>query len=143
MTKTSDGLRTLVAAVPVSVPRATIEAAVKAFADCYASGDAEARIALFAENVTMEDPAGRVVATSRAQLGRFYAKVGSLGFDLAVTLGQMIVIGHEAMAPGTLRMKQGDAEPCRLALILHFVFDDAGLITSLRIFFDEAGITEG
>jgi hypothetical protein len=142
MAKTSDGIRGLVALVPVSVPRSTIEAAVATFASCYASGDGAARLALFAENASMEDPAGRVVATSRAQLGRFYDKVGSLGFDLSVQLGRVMVIGHEAMAPGTLTMKQADADPCCVELILHFVFDNAGLITSLRIFFDEGSVTE-
>jgi steroid Delta-isomerase len=142
MPKTSDGIRALVAAVPAAVPRSTIEAAVQRFAECYASGDGAARLALFAENASMEDPAGRTVATSRAQLGRFYEAVGSLGFDLSVKLGRVMVIGDEAMAPGTLTMRQADNDPCRLELILHFGFDGAGLITSLRIFFDEGSITE-
>ena len=63
----------------------------------------------------------------------------SIGFRLDRTA----VVGQEAVATSALMLRIGDREPVEVIVNAHFVFADSGLIRSLRMFFDEAAMTDG
>jgi hypothetical protein len=57
-------------------------------------------------------------------------------------LDRTAVVGQEALATSTLILRVGDREPVEVIVNAHFVFADSGLIRSLRMFFDEAAMTD-
>lgn len=129
-----------VAAIPETVPRARIEAAIHAFLASYAAKDADARIALFGDDPHFEDPVGAPPVRGRENLEKFFRDTIASGWDIAMEAEKIIRSGNEALSITKAQWGLPGTEPARLMLVQHFVFDAAGKIASLRIFFDETTI---
>ena len=62
----------------------TMKAAMQAYIDAFNSGSADAVVALYAENATVEDPVGSPVKQGKAQIHAFYAHSIATGAKLAL-----------------------------------------------------------
>jgi steroid delta-isomerase len=124
-------------AVQTTLTRAQVEQAIKAFLGSYAAKDVDTRIALFAEDVTFEDPVGAEPVRGRANLEAFFrATIGS-GWDIGMESRQIVKSGNEAISVTSAQWGLAGTEPAKLTLYQNFAFDPAGKILRLRIFFDE------
>jgi steroid delta-isomerase len=119
-------------AVQTTLTRAQVEQAIKAFLGSYAAKDVDTRIALFAEDVTFEDPVGAEPVRGRANR----ATIGS-GWDIGMESRQIVKSGNEAISVTSAQWGLAGTEPAKLTLYQNFAFDPAGKILRLRIFFDE------
>ncbi len=128
-------------AVPTTVTRAQAETSIRAFLASYAAKDVDARIALFAENIVFEDPAGAEPVRGKANLDEFFRATISGGWDIAMESEKVIKSGNEALSITKASWGLAGTEPARLTLIQNFAFDAAGKIARLRIFFDETTIS--
>jgi succinate dehydrogenase/fumarate reductase flavoprotein subunit len=141
---TSSGwaLARLVSSVPSAVDAGTIRERIAAYYASFSPADARARENLFAPDCHVEDPAGHVVATDRDSLGIFFDQGIPPHWSIRFRLDRTAVVGQEALATSTLTLRVGDREPVEVIVNAHFVFADSGLIRSLRMFFDEAAMTD-
>ena len=128
------------AAVPTKVGRAQVEAAVKAFLVSYAAKDWQTRIALFADDAHFEDPVGAEPVRGKANLEEYFRVTIASGWDIAMESEKIIKSGDEALSFTRAQWGLPGTDPAKLTLVQHFVFDGAGRIKSLRIFFDEGTI---
>jgi steroid Delta-isomerase len=130
------GLVRLVESLPAANSSAFLRGRVAAYYDSYASGDLAGRAALFAAPCHFEDPAGHVVATDQESLHAFFATGIPAHWSIAFRLDRLAVVADEALATTTLTLRAGERPPTTVLVNAHFVFDTAGLIRSLRTFFD-------
>jgi hypothetical protein len=130
-------LAKVVAAVPATVDPADVRARVAAYYASYAAGDVEEREALFAPVCRFEDPAGRVVATDRASLHRFFTETLPSSWSITFELERVAVVGNEALATSTMTLRAADRPAVEMTLNAHFLLDDSGLFRTVRTFFDE------
>jgi ketosteroid isomerase-like protein len=135
-------LARLVAAVPATVDQATVRARVAAYYASYDTGDVAAREALFADTCRVEDPAGRVVATGRAELHGFFTATLPADWSIRFRLDRVAVVGDEALATTTMTLRIPQRTPVEVLVNAHFVFTAPGLVTSLRMFFDAAAMRD-
>ena len=135
-------LARLVASVPSPVPPEHVRAVVADYYSTYADGDLARREALFAPSLRFEDPAGRVVATDSASLHSFFTEVLPASWSLDFRLERVAVVGAEALATATMRLAVPDRVPVEVLVNAHFVLDGSGLVTSVRVFFDEESMRD-
>ena len=109
--------------------------AIKMYCRAETQGDKEAFMALFAEKVLHEDPVGIAIRHDRAGLEELWAMAQATNVELWLEQ-DVIVRGNEAI--GIMRCRTGPADARRELgpIIDHFVFDEAGKITSLRAFYN-------
>ena len=136
---TRDLISAQLAMVPKTLNREHVETTIRGFLDTYPVKDVQKRMAYFDKTALMEDPAGVRVATGSDELETFFSNVAGIA-NLRLTEEQLVVVGNEALLVATLDLQVGDLEHEQLRLFFHFVFDDDGLITSLRTFFDSSCI---
>lgn len=127
-------------AVPTTVTRAHLEHAIRTFLASYAAKDVATRIALFADEIEFEDPVGAEPVRGRANLEEFFKATIGNGWDIAMEAEKIIKSGNEGLSFTRARWGVTGTEPAKLTLVQNFVFDQAGKITKLRIFFDETTI---
>ena len=144
MTAESSGtpVARLVARVPATLPRERIEGAVSTYFASFAARDVDTRLGLFADDVRFEDPAGQLVASERAGLRAFWVDLVPSDWDVRFTVERVVVVGDEAMATATMRLRAGRRTPVDVLVNCHFVFDGNCRIRQYRAFFDAASITE-
>ena len=135
-------LAKLVASVPASVDPATVRERIGAYYASYAAGDVAGREALFATDCSFEDPAGRVVATGREPMHRFFTEVLPADWSIAFELHRVAVVGDEALATTTMTLRAGQRTPVEVVVQSHFVLAASGLIRSVRTFFDEVAMRD-
>jgi ketosteroid isomerase-like protein len=132
-----------VARVPATVARASIEGSVARYFASFAANDVDARLDLFADAVRFEDPAGQLVASSRAELRAFWVEAVPHDWDVRFTLERVAIVGDEALATATMSLRAGTRAPAEVVVNCHFVFRSGdGRIVQYRAFFDAASITE-
>jgi steroid delta-isomerase len=103
-----------------------------------ADKDRDAWLALFAPDATQEDPVGAPVNRGHDALGAFFdATAAKMDIALSPT-APAIVAGNEAIAFLQVHIGSGAERVLMAPIVEHFVFDDDGLITSLRAFLDPA-----
>lgn len=117
------------------------ERILRVYTEGFATRDVEAQLALFAEDATFEDPAGTLRGSSKDALRTFLNALPT-DWSLVFTLQRVALVGNEAIATYNVVLTAGANTPSRLLVNSHVVFNDAGLITSLRTFFDEHAISE-
>jgi hypothetical protein len=130
-------LARLVASLESPVPPEHVRGVVAGYYASFADGDLTGREALFAPSLTFEDPAGRVVATDHASLHSFFTELLPASWSLDFRLERVAVVAGEALATTTMRLAVPDRVPVEVVVNAHFVLDGSGLITSVRVFFDE------
>ncbi len=113
-------------------------AAVHAYVDGFARGDAEALVALFADDATVEDPVGTPPKRGREEIRAFYALSVATGAKLEL-LGEPRCAGDYVAFPFAVKLEwQGRRQV--IEVIDTFRFDEAGRITEMRAFFGPANM---
>jgi len=135
-------LARLVASVPASIDADTVRSRIGAYYASYPTDDSSSREALFADPCRFEDPAGIVMATDRDSLHRFFHEVIPADWHFTFRLERVAVVGNEALSTATMRLRVGDRPPVDVLVNAHFQFTEAGLIRSVRTFFDEQSIRD-
>jgi ketosteroid isomerase-like protein len=138
----ADVIAAIAARVPATLGRDHIAAAVAAYFASFETRALEARLALFADDVHFEDPAGRLVASDRAGLREFFGEIVPSDWDVRFILERVAIVGDEALATATMRVSAGDADPIDVIVNCHFAFGGDGRIRSYRAFFDGQSIIE-
>jgi hypothetical protein len=100
--------------------------------------DVDTRMSLFADPVRFDDPAGLQFASDKVGLRTFFDDAIRRGYSIRFFPERTIVSGDEALLVARVLLQLRETEPLLLLIHLHFVFDEDGLITQLRAFFDEA-----
>jgi hypothetical protein len=115
--------------------RETIVEAITTYCRAETEGDKDAFMALFADKVLHEDPVGYAIRHDRAGLEELWGMAQAGNVELWLE-GEVIVAGNEAI--GIMRCRTGpdDARREMGPIVDHFVFDDAGKITSVRAFYN-------
>ncbi|WP_409330873.1 nuclear transport factor 2 family protein [Trujillonella humicola] len=128
--------------MPSPVPPEHVRGVVARYYASFTDGDLAGREALFAPSLRFEDPAGRVVATDSASLHTFFTEVLPASWSLGFRLERVTVVAGEAVATTTMRLAVPDRVPVEVVVNAHFVLDGTGLITSVRVFFDEEAMRD-
>jgi hypothetical protein len=110
---------------------------IRTYCRAETEGDKQAFMGLFADKVLHEDPVGVAVRHDRAGLDELWSMAQAGNVELWLD-DDVIVCGGEAMA--IMRCRVGPADNRREIgpIIDHFVFDEAGRITSVRSFYKYA-----
>lgn len=114
--------------------REKIVEAVKAYGETETKKDREGWLGLFDPAAVHEDPVGYARRSGLAELGQLWEMI--VGSDVELRLiDEVIVCGNEAI--GIMQSLTGPADARRKTgpIIGHFVFNDAGKITSFRAFY--------
>jgi steroid delta-isomerase len=122
--------------------RRHIDGALRAYIDSWATGDVPARVALFADDVVVEDPATITRARGKEQLIAHLAAGIPANWDLTFTYVRAAINGDEAILTYLVGLTIPDALPGELLVNAHVSFGADGLITSFRAFFDTESISE-
>ena len=111
---------------------------VDRYCKAQADKDRVAWLALFAPDATQEDPVGAPVHQGHEALGAFFdATAAKMDIVLSAT-APPIVAGNEAIAFLQVHIGSGSERVLLAPIVEHLVFDEAGLITSIRAFLDPA-----
>jgi ketosteroid isomerase-like protein len=132
----------MVAGVPAVNERAHIERALRAYVDSWATNDVEGRLALFADDVVIEDPVTVRQATGKAELTEFVRAGIPENWSMAFSFERVAVVGDEAILTYRIALHAGHSSPAELLVNSHVVFDANGLIAQYRTFFDTESITD-
>jgi steroid Delta-isomerase len=112
-----------------------IREVVEAYVDRVANGTSAEVVALYAEGATVEDPVGSDVLTTREQIAAFYGNLD--GLDQETSLIEARVAGGQAAFLFRIATKVGD-QTFTMAPVDVMTFDDDGLITSMKAYWDPA-----
>ena len=132
----------LVARVPARHERQHIEQVVSTYFASFAAHDVDTRVALFADDVRFEDPAGHLAASGRDALRAFWVDAVPADWDVRFTLERVAVVGDEARATATMQLRAGTRSPVAVLVNCHFMFDGEGRVSHYRAFFDAEAITD-
>jgi steroid delta-isomerase len=117
---------------------ATIRATVEAYCTAFTKGDREGYVALFAEDAWIEDPVGSPRHEGREALRSFFDQTRSMADTIELRLtGPIRVAAGECAFPMQALPDLGGTRFV-MDIIDVMTFDDAGLITTMRAFFDAA-----
>lgn len=107
--------------------------AMQAYIDAFNRDDAEAVIALYAEDATVEDPVGKEPMAGKAKISDFYRMAMKTGAKLSLAAPIRASHGNSAaMAFDVkLNMPQG---PALIRVIDVMTFDDRGKFKSMRAY---------
>jgi steroid Delta-isomerase len=114
--------------------RNAIVAAIQTYCRAETENDRPAFMALFAEDIVHEDPVGVCTRRGLKELAELWdlAQAGDVDLRLAE---DVIVCGNEAMAIMAAETGPADARRTTAPIVDHFVFNEAGKITSVRAFY--------
>jgi len=110
-----------------------IREVVHAYVDRVGNGTSAEVVALYAEGATVEDPVGAEVLTTREQIAAFYGNLD--GLEQETTLLEARIGGGRAAFLFRISTRVGD-QTFTMAPIDVMTFDDDGLITSMRAYWD-------
>lgn len=113
---------------------------VNRYLELVATGTADDIVALYADDATIEDPAGSELRRGHDAIREFYA-----GFQDAkkqTELAQLRVAGSEAAFLWCLSLDAG-ATSTRISPISLMTFDDDARITSMRAFWSPSDVQAG
>ena len=114
----------------------TIRDTVDRYTKLFSAGDRDGWLALWHEDATMEDPVGSDVRHGRDAIAAFWdAGAGAAGARLELTGPVRVPTANDAAFPMEVKVSLGDEEIVLPAIDV-MTFDDDGLITSQRAFFD-------
>jgi len=107
-------------------------AAVHAYLAAFDAGDADAVVALYAEDCTVEDPIGSAIHQGRAAVRAFYADSMKTGAKLKLEGPVRIAADYAAFAFSANLHFDGAAR--RIDVIDTFKFNAEGLVSEMRAF---------
>ena len=117
---------------------ATIRSTVEAYCAAFTRADRAAYTGLFAEDGWMEDPVGTPRHQGREDIGAFFDQARTMADSIELRLtGPVRVAAGEAAFPMQARPEIAGTTYV-VDIIDVMTFDDAGLITTMRAFWDPA-----
>ena len=116
-------------------------AAVHAYVDGFARGDAQAIAEIFADNATVEDPVGTPIKAGKAEIVEFYRFSTSTGARLEL-LGDPRCAGDSVAFPFGVKLEHEGAHMV-IEVIDIFRFDDAGKVIEMRAFWGPGNVKPG
>lgn len=108
-------------------------AAVHAYVEAFARGDADMAAALFADDASVEDPIGTPLKVGKAAIADFYRASIATGAKLTLTGPVRTAADHAAFAFEVALDWQGQRQ--RIDVIDIFRFGGDGKIAEMRAFF--------
>jgi len=123
-----------------TLSRDHMEQAARAYLVSYLNGDLETRAALFAEDAIFEDPVGSKPFRGKAEIMKFWQGAKEIRWWAAHDLRRVTICGNEVMLHFISTMKVPGLEKAAMEVFELQVFNDAGKITQVRVFFDEDSV---
>ncbi|MCD0451842.1 nuclear transport factor 2 family protein [Actinocorallia sp. API 0066] len=117
-----------------------MKAALRAYVDGFANGDAESVIALFAEDAVVEDPVGSPELHGLEAIGKFYRDAVDSGARLTLDGPVRGSQGSGAAMAFTIELA---ALNLTIKAIDVFTFNDAGKITTMRAYWGPDDMSQG
>jgi steroid Delta-isomerase len=105
----------------------------------FATGDIEARIALFAPDASFEDPVGTPPMIGHDALRAFFSQSG--GMKISAELERIAICGNEAAFAFRARLDAGEGGQVTIHPFETLVMNDDGLIAQMRAYFDADAIS--
>jgi len=116
-----------------------LEAGIRAYAAAWAARDRDAWRRTFAADATREDPVGDSVRRGHRESGAFWDREMARYASIEIVPREIFVIGHEAAVVWTINgVTAGSAVSFDGVDV--FRFDDAGLISSVRAFWQRGSL---
>jgi steroid delta-isomerase len=110
--------------------------AVETFLASYKVKDIETRIALFADDISFEDPVGTPPLVGKAAMHQYFIDTVASGWDIDLVPKKILVNGDEAAAITEASAGVGGNQPVISTIVQIFGFDADGKIKTLRVFMD-------
>lgn len=129
--------RALLAAAPGPDP-ARMRAVCDAYLASWRDGDADARAALFVEDVVVEDPVGSPALQGLEAVRAFWRVAEGNGYAFDPRMDLFIACGPEVLMRFEMEMKRPGETPLVLTIHEVIVFDAGCRIRALRAFFSAA-----
>ena len=111
------------------------------YMEAWATGNKELLLGIFAEDATWEDPVGSPAFVGHEGVAKFwdFAHQGAdQGRTISPRIDQVIACGNEGILRFTMQVRlPAQNKGLDLAVVDHFVLDDAGRIVKARAFWDE------
>jgi steroid delta-isomerase len=116
-----------------------LETTIRAYAAAWGARDREAWLRTFATDAIQEDPVGDPVRRGQREIGEFWDRAMARYESIEIIPREIFVIGHEAAMVWTINgvTKEGAASFDGVDV---FQFDDSGLITRVRAFWQRDSI---
>ena len=109
--------------------------AIRTYIERFGSGDSASWAACFAAHATHEDPVGTEVRHGRGAIAAFHEQSLAIGGSLRLAArDEPIIIGNEAAVSLEAWSGSGADRVHMPRIIDHITFDDDGLITAVRAF---------
>jgi steroid delta-isomerase len=119
--------------------RATIERLVRSYLTALNANDVEGRSKLFAPDASVEDPVGSQPIVGHEALKKFWTGAG--GLTAKAQLEKLAIVSEsEAAYSFLVRLSVGD-DHATINPMVAIKVNDAGLISSMRVYFDKSSIT--
>lgn len=109
-------------------------AAVHAYVAAFDKGDAEAAVALFANDATVEDPVGTPPKVGIDAIREFYTASMQTGAKLHLQGPVRVTANNHAAFAFQVRLRMNETD-MTVDVIDIFRFDDAGKVAEMRAFF--------
>jgi steroid delta-isomerase len=110
--------------------------AVETFLASYKVKDVETRIALFADDISFEDPVGTPPLVGKAAMHQYFIDTVASGWDIDLVPKKIMVNGDEAASITEASAGVGGNPPVTSTIVQIFGFDAAGKFKTLRVFMD-------
>jgi len=105
----------------------------------FATGDIEARIALFAPDASFEDPVGTPPMIGHDALRAFFSQGSAM--KMSAELDRIAICGNEAAYAFRARLDAGEGGQVTIHPFETLVVGDDGLIVQMRAYFDADSIS--
>jgi len=113
--------------------------AVTTFLASYKAKDVDTRIALFADDISFEDPVGTDAIVGKAAMQHYFEATIASGWDIDLVPQKIIVNSDEAASITEVTAGIGGNPPTVTVIVQNFIFDAAGKFKALRVFTDAFG----
>ncbi len=113
--------------------------AITKFLASYKAKDVATRIALFADDISFEDPVGSPAIVGKPAMQQYFDATIAAGWEIDLVPQKIIVNGSEAAAITEVTAGIGGNPPSVTVIVQHFAFDAAGKFKALRVFTDAFG----
>ena len=119
--------------------RTVLDTTIRAYAASWAARDREAWLRTFATDATQEDPVGVPVRRGHGEIGEFWDREMAREQSIEIAPREIFVAGHEASMVWTINGVT-DEGAVSFDGVDVFQFDDAGLISSVRAFWERSSL---
>jgi len=111
-------------------------AAIETFLASYKVKDVATRIALFADDISFEDPVSTPPLVGKAAMNEYFVATVASGWDIELVPQKIMVNGDEAVSITQATAGVAGNPPVTSTIVQIFVFNEAGKFKALRVFMD-------